>query len=53
MHCQIRLCSWFVIILKYAVFLVPARKTEDEEEWYGAAGGCFTDVVLHSSINYR
>jgi hypothetical protein len=33
--------------------LVLVYRAEDEKQWYGVAGGCFTDVVLHSSINYR
>jgi len=41
------------MILKCTVFLVPYQWRDDSVFGCGIAGGCFTDIVVHSSMSYR
>jgi len=45
-YCLISAFSWFVIIKKFATFFDAILN-----RGCGIAVGCFTDVLLHSSIN--
>ena len=36
-----------------ACFLSAILNSRVERGGYGVVGGCFTDIVLHSSINYH
>jgi hypothetical protein len=53
MQCVISV-RFFKIILKFYIFLVAIGIGPQVERCsYGMAGGCFTDVMLHSSKNYH
>ena len=47
--------SWFVMNLKFVVFLCAAIRCGTLEKWGGCgiAGGCFTDIMVHSSMSYH
>jgi len=45
-YCLISVFSWFVIIMKFATFFGAILNCG-----CGIAGGCFTDTLLHNSIN--
>jgi hypothetical protein len=47
-YCLVSVCSCFVIILMFYIFSTVINSSS-----YCIAGGCFTDVVLHSSKNYH
>ena len=49
-YCRISVCMCFVILLKVYIFCTFMNRGGGG---YGMAGGCFTDVVLHSSQNYQ
>ena len=49
LYCLISVHSYFVIILKTCIF----STTLSRGRGCGMVGGCFTDVVLHSSKNYH
>jgi hypothetical protein len=46
-------CSWFAIILKFTTFLVSFRMAGWKRCACGTAEGCFTDIMLDSSVNYH
>jgi hypothetical protein len=50
-YCLINICSYFVIISKFCIFIAVIRSSS----WKGMimANGYFTDVVVHSSKNYH
>jgi hypothetical protein len=51
-YCLIRVCSCFVIILKFSIFLYQYNRGLWRRDVVASlVGGCFTDVLLHSSKN--
>jgi len=52
MYCLMSVCSCFVIIVMFYIFTTVTHSST-WRNGYGVPSSYFTDVVLHSSENYR